>query len=72
MEVPVSVETQLALLPLFSRGRVNLDDEEDDDDVDVDGDNEEEEEEAEEEKEDYAGGVGVARSVLTRLLGGIH
>lgn len=76
MEVFVSRDTA-GLSVTAARGRVNLDDndnndEEDDDDVNDDDDDNEQEEE--EEEEDYVGGVGVgvARSVLTRLLEGIH
>lgn len=59
-----------------ARGRVNLDDNDnndEEDDNDVYDDNDEKEEEEEEEEDDVGGvGVGVARSVLTRLLEGIH
>lgn len=67
MKIFVSRDTA-GLSMTAARGRVNLDDndsndEKDDDDVDVD---------EEEGEEDYVDGVGVARSVLTRLLEGIH
>ncbi|XP_011052690.1 PREDICTED: E3 ubiquitin-protein ligase RNF34-like [Acromyrmex echinatior] len=61
------------------RGRINLDNDNDDDDDDdeeddddVDGDDDEEEETEKKGEEDDSVNVGVAGSVLTRLLEGIH
>lgn len=69
MKVFVSRDTA-GLSVTAARGRVNLDNNDEEDDNDVYDD---EEEEKEEEEDDVGGvGVGVARSVLTRLLEGIH